>query len=189
MDDIVFGSTSKGLVEKFTECMSQEFEMSIMGELCFLGLQIIQSDNGIFVSQTKYIRAILKSFGMKNSKHSATPMSTTIKLSIDLAGKDVDETLYRSMIGSLLYLTASRPDIAYNVGVCARYQSKPKESHITVVNRIMKYVSVTAEYSIWLSCETNTNIVGYSDTEWVGCVDDRKNTSTRYFFVGNNIVA
>eukprot|EP00268_Persea_americana_P068629 TRINITY_DN95929_c0_g1_i1.p1 TRINITY_DN95929_c0_g1~~TRINITY_DN95929_c0_g1_i1.p1 ORF type:complete len:102 (-),score=4.85 TRINITY_DN95929_c0_g1_i1:199-504(-) len=91
----------------------------------FFGLQIKQSDTRIFVSQTRYARSLLKKFGMTNAKHSATPMSSPVSST----GKDVDETFYRSMIGSLLYLTASRPDIAYNVSVCARYQSKPKESY------------------------------------------------------------
>lgn len=112
----------KGSVEKFAKRMSRDFEMSMMGELSFfLGVRIKQYDNGIFVSQTKYIHAFLKNFGMTNSRHSATPMSTIVKLYIDLARKDVDETLCRSTIGSLLYLTASRLDIAYNVGVYGRY--------------------------------------------------------------------
>ena len=101
-----------------------------MNYLFFLGLQIKQTTSGIFISQPKYARELLRKFGMQSSKHARTPMSTIVKLSLDNDGLDIDETLYRSMIGSLLYLTVSRPDIAYSVGVCARYQSKPKISHI-----------------------------------------------------------
>ncbi|XXG47972.1 hypothetical protein AAC387_Pa02g2528 [Persea americana] len=94
------------------------------------------------------------------------------------------------MICSLLYLTASRPDITYSVGVCARYQSKPKESHVRAVKQILKYISTgTVDYGIWLSKETNTTIVGFSDADWARRVNDRKSTSGGCFFVGNNLVA
>ena len=116
-------------------------------------------------------------------------MSTTVKLSLDSAGKEYNETLYRSMIGSLLYLTASRPDISFSVGVCARYPSKPNELHVCAVKRILKYISGTIDYGIWMSKDTNTANVGFSDADWAGCVDDRKSTSGGCFFVGNNLVA
>ncbi|XXG68728.1 hypothetical protein AAC387_Pa06g1749 [Persea americana] len=170
--------------------MSSEFELSMMGELSFfLGLQIKQTAFGIFVSQLKYAQELLKKFGMMSSKHSRTPMSTTVKLSLDSAGKEYNETLYRSMIGSLLYLTASRPDISFSVGVCARYPSKPNESHVSAVKRILKYIGGTIDYGIWMSKDTNTANVGFSDADWAGCVDDRKSTSGGCFFVGTNLVA
>lgn len=134
VDDIIFGSTSHSLLNEFSDFMQKEFEMSMMGELTyFLGLQVRQLDHGIFVSQTKYTLGLVKKFGLEFAKHSRTPMSTTTKLSKDTDGVSVDQTLYRSMIGSLLYLTASRPDIAFSVGVCARYQANPKESHLTAI--------------------------------------------------------
>ena len=121
--------------DKFAKKMASEFEMSMVSELSFfLGLE---TEFGIFVSQPKYARELLKKFGMISLKHLRSPTSTTVKLSLDSVGKDFNETLYRSMIGSLLYLTASRPDISYRVGVCARYQSKPKKSHVGAVKRIM----------------------------------------------------
>lgn len=148
VDDIVFGSTSENLSKIFATCMSIEFEVSMVGELSFfLGLQIKQCENGIFLSQTKYVRNLLKKFEMNTSKYSSTPMSTSIKLSLDSSGKDFDKRLYRNMIGSLLYLTARRPDISFNVCVCARYQSRPKESHVQAVKRIMKYVN--GKHKIW----------------------------------------
>ncbi|RWR92079.1 Dimer_Tnp_hAT domain-containing protein/DUF4371 domain-containing protein [Cinnamomum micranthum f. kanehirae] len=190
VDDIVFSSTSSKLVDQFSKSMSSEFEMSMVGELTFfLGLQIKQCADGIFISQTKYARKLLEKFGMTSAKQSKTSMSHTIKLSLDLTGKDVDEILYRSLIGSLLYLIASRLNIAYSVGVCARYHSKPKESHIHSVKRIMKYVSGTVDFGIWLSKDTNTTPVGYSDADWAGCTDDRKSTTGGCFFIGNNLVA
>ena len=111
--------------------MQAEFEMSMIGELThFLGLQIRQQDSGIFLSQSKYAKNLVKKFGLESTSSVKTPMSPNVKLTVDLLGKSVDPSLYRSMIGSLLYLTASRLDISYNVGMCARYQANPKESQL-----------------------------------------------------------
>ena len=108
--------------------------MSMVGELnYFLGLQVKQRKDGIFISQEKYAKNLIKRFGLDSKKHTSTLMSSLVKLSLDVVIVDVDPTLYRSMIGSLFYLIASRPDIAFSVEVCARFQATPKESHLTVV--------------------------------------------------------
>ncbi|KAF5471838.1 hypothetical protein F2P56_008604 [Juglans regia] len=93
------------------------------------------------------------------------------------------------MIGSFLYITGSRPDIAFSVGVCARFQANPKESHLTAVNRILKYLSATIDYGIWYSKDLNLSLVGYSDVDWTGNADDRKSTAGGCFYVGSNLVA
>ena len=103
--------------------------------------------------------------------------------------KNVDPSLYKSMIGSLLYLTANRPDISYSVGVCARYQANSKESHMTALKRIIKYVKTTVEFGVWYSKDTSDVLAGYSDTDWAGNADDRKSTSEGFFYVGNNLVS
>ncbi|XP_065621638.1 secreted RxLR effector protein 161-like [Quercus suber] len=103
--------------------------------------------------------------------------------------KFTNKTLYRSMIGSLLHLTASRPDIAFSVGVCARFQAAPKESHLTAVKRIILYVNGTSDYEIWYTKDSNECLVGYSDADWAGCIDDRKSTSSGCFYLGNNLVS
>ena len=118
-----------------------------------------------------------------------TPMSPNIKLTVDLLGKSVDSSLYRSMIGSLLYLTASRPDISYSVGVCVRYQPNPKESNIIALKRIIKYVKATTDFGVWYSKNTNDVLAGYSDANWAGNVDDRKSTSGGCFYMGNNLIS
>ena len=178
IDDIIFRSTKNELAHSFSKLMQAEFEMSMIGELThFLGLQIRQQDSGIFLSQSKYAKNFMKKFGLESASSVRTPMSPNVKLTIDLLGKSVDSSLYRSMIGSLLYLTASRPDISYSVGVCARYQANPKESHMTSLKRIIKYVKTTADFSVWYNKDTNNVLVGYSDTDWAGNVDDRKSTS------------
>jgi hypothetical protein len=190
VDDIIFGTTLDSLAHEFFEEMKQKFEMSMIGELnYFLGLQVKQTSKGIFISQSKYAKDLVKRFGLDGKSHARSPMSTSVKISIDLTGKPVDPTLYRSMIGSLLYLRASRPDIACTVGVCAPFQANSKESHLTAVRRIIRYVNDTFLYGIWYSRETNLVVAGYSDANWAGNADDRKSTSGGYFYVGNNLVA
>jgi hypothetical protein len=146
--------------------MKQEFEMSMIGELTyFLGLQVKQSSEGIFISQSKYAKDLVKRFGLDGKSNAHTPMSTSVKISTDLTGKSVDSTLYRSMIGSLLYLTTSRPDIAFNVGICAHFQANPKESHLTTIKRIIKYVNDTINHGLWYSRETNLVLARCSDAD------------------------
>ena len=131
----------------------------------------------------------MKKFGLEFASSVRTLMSPNVKLIVDLLGKSVDSSLYGSMIRSFLYLTASRPDISYSVRVCARYQANPKESYMTVLKRIIKYVKTTAEFGVWYSKDTNDVLAGYSDTDWTGNVDDIKSTSGGCFYVGSNLVS
>ena len=138
VDNIVFGATIDDWAIEFSEEMKKEFEMSMVRELTFfLGLQVKQKKEGIFVSQEKYARNIVKKFGLDSKKHAFTPMSSSTKLNVDSSRVEVSPTLYRSIIGSLLYLATSRPDIAFSVGICARYQAALKESHLIAVKRII----------------------------------------------------
>ena len=170
--------------------MQVEFEMTMIGELThFLRLQIRQQDSGIFLSQSKYAKNLVKKFGLESANFVRTPMSPNVKLTVDLSGKSVDHSLYRSMIGSLLYLTASRPNISYSVGVCARYQANPKETHMTALKRIIKYVKTTTKFGAYYSKDTSDVLAGYSNADWEGNADDRKSTSGGCFYVGNNLVS
>src|SRR5262249_43146990 len=119
VDDIIFGATNMHLVHEFIESMKSEFEMSMIGEVTyFIGLQVKQIKNGTFINQSKYTKELIKKFKMENCKTKPTPMSISVKLDKDENGKDVCEKLYRGMIGSLLYLTVSRPDIMFYVCLC-----------------------------------------------------------------------
>jgi hypothetical protein len=141
VDDIIFGGLSNSLVTRFAEDMSKEFEMRMMGELqFFLGLQIKQSKEGTFMHQAMYTKDIVRKFKMGDSKAMGTPMSTTTTLDGDEEGEHVDHKEYRSMIGSLLYLTATRPDIQLSVCLCARFQVSPRISHRQAVKRIFRYL-------------------------------------------------
>ena len=107
----------------------------------------------------------MKNFGLDSASSVRTPMSLNVKLTVDLLGKSVDSSLYRNMISSLLCLTTSRLDISYSVGVCARYQANPKESHMTALKRIIKYVKTTAEFGVWYNKDTSDVLARYSDAD------------------------
>jgi hypothetical protein len=158
--------------------MSREFEMSMIGELSFfLGLQIKQLKEGTFVCQSKYVKDILKKFGMEDAKPIKTPMATNGHLDFDEGGKPVNLKLYRTMIGSLLYLTASRPDIMFSVCMCARFQAAPKECHFTAVKRIMRYLKYSPNIGLWYPKGAQFELVGFSNSDYAGCKVDRKSTS------------
>ncbi|KAK8983114.1 hypothetical protein V6N11_057870 [Hibiscus sabdariffa] len=190
VDDIIFGSTNELLCQDFAKLMQGEFEMSMMGELSFfLGLQIKQRKDGIFINQAKYIKEKLKKFGYENVKPQATPMSSSIKLDKDEKGKCVDSKLYRSMIGSLLYLTASRPDIMFSVCLCARFQANPKESHLKAIKRIFRYLQDTPSLGLWYPRDSTFDLHAYSDADYGGCKIDRKSTSGTCQFLGNMLIS
>ncbi|GJV80548.1 retrovirus-related pol polyprotein from transposon TNT 1-94 [Tanacetum coccineum] len=137
VNDIIFVSTCQDMCDNFAKIMHDEFEMSMMGELnFFLGLHIKHMEDGIFFNQSKYIKEMLKKFGLEDSKPIKTPMSSDSKLTKDEESESVDSTKYRGMIGSLLYLTTSKPDIMFSVCLCARFQEDPKISHLEAVKHI-----------------------------------------------------
>ncbi|KAD0942788.1 hypothetical protein E3N88_43529 [Mikania micrantha] len=190
VDDIIFASSDPKLCADFTELMTKNFEMSAMGELqFFLGLQIKQSPDGIFIHQSKYTKELLKKFDLQNCKQCSNPMSSTTQLDADLKGKSVDETLYRCMIGSLMYLTTSRPDIMFATCVCARFQAAPKESHLIAVKRIFRYLQGTQSLGIWYSTGHSCKLVAFSDSDYAGCKLTRKSTSGGCQFLGNCLVS
>jgi hypothetical protein len=190
VDGIVFGGSSHSLVARFAEDMSKEFEMSMMGELqFFLGLQIKQAKEGTFVHQAKYTKDILKKFKMDDSKPLSTPMSTTTMLDADEDREAMDQKEYRSMIGSLLYLTATRPDIQFSVCLCTHFQASPRTSHRQAVKRIFRYLRYTLELGLWYSASSSLLLLGFSDADFAGCRVDRKSTSGTCQFLGSSLVS
>ncbi|GJX39860.1 retrovirus-related pol polyprotein from transposon TNT 1-94 [Tanacetum coccineum] len=169
VDDIIFGSTCQEMCDDFAKIMHDEFEMSMMGELnFFLGLQIKQLEDGIFFNQSKYIKEMLKKFRLEDSKPMKTPISTKMKLTKDEEGESVDNTKYRGMIGSLLYLTASRSDIMFSVCLCSRFQEDPKTSHLEAVKRILQYVKGTTHLGLWYPKGSGIETIVYADSDHAG---------------------
>ncbi|GJU96006.1 putative ribonuclease H-like domain-containing protein [Tanacetum coccineum] len=190
VDDIIFGSTKKGLCTEFEKLMHKKFQMSSMGELTFfLGLQVTQKDDGIFISQDKYVDEILKKFGFSTVKTTSTPMETSKPLLKDAEAKDVDVHLYRSMIGSLMYLTASRPDIMFVVCACARFQVTPKVSHLHAVKRIFRYLKGQPKLGLWYPKDSPFDLEAYTDSDYAGASLDRKSTTGGCQFLGSRLIS
>nr|GEY34400.1 hypothetical protein [Tanacetum cinerariifolium] len=178
VDDIIFGSSNTQLCREFEALMHEKFQMSAMGELTFfLGLQILQQKDGIFLSQDKYVGDILKKFGYLDVRSANTPMDKENPWGKDRPGKDVELHLYRSMIRSLMYLTASRPDIMFAICSCARHQVTPKECHLYVVKRIFRYLKGHPKLGLWYPKESPFDLVAYSDSDYGGATQDRKSTT------------
>ncbi|GJT14894.1 retrovirus-related pol polyprotein from transposon TNT 1-94 [Tanacetum coccineum] len=163
VDDIIFGSTHPRYTQLFSDLMKSRFEMSMMGEMTFfLGLQVNQSPRGIFINQSNYVLEILKKYGMEACDPVGTPMEIKDKLDLDQNGSPVDATKYRSMIGALMYLTSSRPDIVHATCLCARYQAKPTEKHLKEVKRIFRYLRGTVNTGLWYSKDSGEKLVSWS---------------------------
>jgi hypothetical protein len=163
--------------------------MSMMGDLTFfLGIQVKQMKQGTFVHQAKYMKDLMKKFNMAELKLVSTQMSSAASLGPDEDGETVDQREYRSMIGSLLYLTAIRPDIQFTVGLCACFQASPCSSHRTAVQRVFRYLKHTPEFEIWYSASSSLDLVGFSDVDFAGCGIDRKSTSGTCYFLGSSLV-
>ncbi|GJS58618.1 ribonuclease H-like domain-containing protein [Tanacetum coccineum] len=178
VDDIIFGSTKKSLCIEFEKMMHKKFQMSSIGELTFfLGLQVKQKEDGIFISQDKYVTEILKKFSFTNIKTASTPMETQKPLLKDGDGEEVDAYLYRSMIGSLMYLTSSRPDIIFAVCACARYQVNPKVSHLYAMKRIFRYLKGQPKLGLWYLKDLPFDLVTYTDSDYAEASLDRKSTT------------
>ncbi|GKA49834.1 retrovirus-related pol polyprotein from transposon TNT 1-94 [Tanacetum coccineum] len=199
VDDIIFGSTNPKFSKRFEKLMHSRFEMYLMGEIkFFLGLQIHQSPQGIFINEAKYTLEILKKYGMEKGQSIGTPMATKSKLDADLSGEPVDQTDYRSKIGSLMYLTFSRPDIVQAVCYCARYQTGPSEKHL----KEAECVALSASYAqvMWMRTQLQdygfnyNKIPLYCDSQSAIAIScnpvqhsHTKHIHTRYYFIKEQV--
>ncbi|GJW65418.1 putative ribonuclease H-like domain-containing protein [Tanacetum coccineum] len=190
VDDIIFGSTKSSMVKDFEDLMQKEFKMSSMGELTFfLGLQVKQTTAGIFLSQDKYVKDILNKFDFRNIKPASTPIEAHKSLGKDEEGEEVDVHLYRSMIGCLMYLTASRPDIMFAVCLCARFQVTPKVSHMHAVKRIFRYLKHQPKLGLWYPKDSPFHLEAFSDSDYAGDNHDRRSTSGGCQYLGRRLVS
>nr|GEV85648.1 hypothetical protein [Tanacetum cinerariifolium] len=175
LDDIIFGVTNKALCKSFEKLMKDMFQMSSMGELTFfLGLQVKQKKDGILISQNKYVAKILRNFRLTEGRSASTLIDAEKPLLKDPNREDVDVHTYRSMIGSLMYLTSSRPDIMFAVCACARFQVTPKASHLNAVKRIFRYLKGKPHLGLWYPNDSPFDLVAYSDSDYAGASMDIK---------------
>ncbi|GJS09349.1 putative ribonuclease H-like domain-containing protein [Tanacetum coccineum] len=190
VDDIIFGSTNKDLCTRFEKLMNDKFQMSSMGELTlFLGLQVQQKEDEIFISQDKYVAEILKKFNYTDVKSASTSVDLEKPLVKDRDADDVDVHLYRSMIGSLMYLTAFRPDIMFAICACVRFQVTPKTSHLLAIKRIFRYLKGKPTLGLWYSRDSPFELVAYTDSEYAGATQDRKSITGGCQFLGNRLIS
>ncbi|GKA80949.1 putative ribonuclease H-like domain-containing protein, partial [Tanacetum coccineum] len=189
-DDIIFGSTNKAWCDDFEVLMKGEFEMSAMGELTFfLGIQVKQNPDRIFISQDKYVQDMLKKFDMESVRSETTPFEALKLKSKDEPDDVVNVHLYRSMIGSLMYLTASRPDIQFAVSACSRHQVTPLTSNLNAVKKIFKYLKGQPKLGLWYPRDSPFVLEAYSDSDYAGSHGDRKSTTGGCQFLGRRLIS
>ncbi|KAH9715909.1 hypothetical protein KPL71_021251 [Citrus sinensis] len=188
IDDLLVTRSSKKLIDMFKEEMKDVFEITDLGRMTFfLGMQVHQKENEIFLCQQKYAKEVLKKFNMVECKPTATPMNQNEKFCKEDGAEKMDERLYRSLIGCIMYLTATRPDIMHAVSLLSRYMHCASEIHFQAAKRILRYFKGIIDYGIRFSQVKNFNLHGYSDSDWAGCVDDMKSTSGYCFSFGSGI--
>ncbi len=189
VDDLILTGSDPKLITHVKSSLKQNFEMSDLGHLhYFLGLQVLQTKEGIFLSQSKYACDLVRRFHMEDCKPAPSPFQSGVKLSTTCTSPEVDATLYCQLVGSLLYLTHSRPDLSFAVGRVARYMQTPHESHWKAAKRILRYIRGTIQFGIHYSTGGKPLLVGFTDSDWVGDPDDRKSTAGYVFSLGSGPV-
>lgn len=187
VDDMIYTGSSIQLISDFKK--ADKFEMTDLRKLSFfLGLEVQQKKNGIFLFQQKYALELLKQFGMEGCKTAGTPMNVSEKLTIDDGTGLTDARKFRSLVGRLIYLTHTRPDLSYAVGLVSRFMHCPSKQHFGAAKRILRYIASTTSYGIWYSKQENFELLGYSDSDWAGAKGDMESTSGNCFTLGSGIV-
>ncbi|XP_039117898.1 uncharacterized mitochondrial protein AtMg00810-like [Dioscorea cayenensis subsp. rotundata] len=185
VDDLICLGSAIEAVDQFKEAMKKEFDITYLGVMkYFLGLEVHQSGNGIHVSQKKYAKDLLRQFGMQNCKSVGVPMAQSTKLQLSDDAKSVDATMYRSLIGKLLYLTHTMPDLVYSVNLLSRHMAQPTKFQLGVAKHVLRYVAGTYDYGIQYNSNVDCVLEGYCDSDWSGDTQDRKSTSSFVLSLG-----
>jgi len=186
VDELIFTGNNPNMFEEFKKAMIKEFEMSDIGLMSYyLGIEVKQKEDGIFISEQRYVNEMLKKFKMGGSKPINTPVEYGLKLSKFNGEEKVDATNFKSLVGSLRYLTCTRPDILYATGLISRHMENPTITHLKAEKRILRYIKGTTKLGLWFSSNQDYKLVGYNDSDWAGDGDDRKSTISFVFFMGN----
>ena len=190
VDYLIYTGDDEDMINKFKSSMMKEFDMTDLGKMkYFLGIEVLQFGEGIFISQKRYAMEILRRFGMENSNEVHNPIVPGSKISKDEKGVEVDSILYKQMVGSMMYLTATRPDIMFAVSLISRYMSKPTELHLMAAKRILRYLQGTTDFGIFYSKGGNKELIGFTDSDYAGSLKDRKSTSGYAFILSSGAVA
>jgi hypothetical protein len=182
VDDLLYTGNSSEMFKEFKQSMFREFEITDNGLMShFLGIEVKQQHDGIFISQKKYMKEILEKFKMESCNPVSTPVETSIKLSKEWDGRVIEPTLYKSLVGSLRYLTITWPNIVYGVGLVSRYMERPMQTHWLAAKRILKCIKSTMNLGLFYAYGDEAKLVGYSDSDW-GCDQDERKSTTNYVF-------
>jgi hypothetical protein len=177
-----------GHIDVFQREMKNVFEMTDLGKMTFfLGMEVQQKQNEIFICQQKYAKMTLKKFNMEECRSTTTPMNQKEKFCKEDGAAKIDETLYKTLIGCLMYLTTTRPDILNATSILSRYMHYASEIHFQAAKRIVRYMKGTIDYGLKFCQVKNSILHGYSDSDWASCVDDMKSTSGYCFSFGSAI--
>jgi hypothetical protein len=190
VDDIILTANTTTLLHSVINSLNREFSMSDLGDIHhFLGINVHRTRAGLFLSQQQYALEILERANMLNCNPIPTPIDTKSKISAHDGSRVSDPTLYRSLVGALQYLTLTRPDISYAVQQVCLFMHDPRESHLQLVKRILRYVKGTSHFGLQLHRSSTHELVAYSDADWAGCPDTRKSTSGFCVFLGSNLIS
>ncbi|KAJ4710707.1 Retrovirus-related Pol polyprotein from transposon TNT 1-94 [Melia azedarach] len=188
VDDLLIVGSRIDDVNDFKQHLYQKFEMTDLGKMkFFLGLQVHQTAERVFVSQQAYVINLLKKFRMQHCKPTSTPLRVNQKLTKFDGDTKADAFRYKSLVGSLLYLTAIRPDIMFATSLLSRFMQNPRQVHFGAGRRVLRYLKGTCDFGIWFKPEKELNLFGYVDSDWAGCVDDGKSTSGYVFSIGSGM--
>lgn len=188
VDDLLVTSNNQQEVQQLMEEMQNQFKMSNLGKMnYFLGLEVHQTKDGIFMNQEKYAHEVLKKYKMESCKFVPTPLVQNLKLSKEDGAGKVNVSLYRSLVGSLLYLTSSRPDLMYAASLLSRFMQSPSEIHFAATKRVLRYLKGTTQFGIWYKPRKNGSLIGYVDSDWAGNIDDMKSTMGYVFSLGSGM--
>lgn len=178
VDDLIYTGNDSVMCESFKRSMQCEFEMTDLGKMkFFLGVEVSQNSEGISLCQTQYAREVLKRFKMWEANDVKNPIVPGTKLTKLTPGKDVNSTKYMSLIGSLMYLTVTRPDLMYVVSLLSRFMAKPKEEHMTVAKRVLRYIKGTINYGLYYGKDNSQKLRVFTDSNYARDLEDRKSTS------------
>ncbi|CAJ2672171.1 unnamed protein product [Trifolium pratense] len=190
VDDLIFTGTDEAMFSDFKNVMMADFDMTDLGKMkYFLGIEVVQTTSGLFIGQKKYAKEVLKRFHMENCNPVGTPTEPGLKLSSDLDGERIDSTYFKQIVGSLMYLTTTRPDIMYAVCLISRYMESPTELHLKVAKRVFRYLKGTTDFGIFYMKNGGSVLTGFTDNDYAGDLDDRRSTSGHVFMMGSAAVS
>ncbi|KAM1738452.1 hypothetical protein ACFX11_014268 [Malus domestica] len=186
VDDLIFIRNNPNMFEEFKRVMTKEFKMTDIRLMAYyLGIEVKQNEESIFISQENYTKEILKKFKLGHCKLISTLVECGVKLTKHDKGESVDPTFFKSLVGILRYLTCTRLDILCVIGLVSHYMENPTTTHLKMVKRNLRYLKGTINFGLFYSSYSNYKLIGYSDSDWAGDSDDRKSTTGFVFFIGD----